>query len=304
MNPHLSLNLGSDLHQLLLYPFMVHALQAGTLVAVMASLVGWLMVLRRETFAGHTLSIMAFPGASGAALLGLPLAVGYFAFCATSAGVIAAASRVGGRRDVAVGSAVVGTVQAAALALGYVFLSLYGGVLEDLENLLFGSVLGVSAGEVRELLAVTAAVLAVLAVTGRPLLFASVDEDVARAHGVPVRALHVAFLLVLGLAVAATAQIVGVLLVFALLVAPAAAAQQLTSRLLPSLLLTVAIALLITWLSLALFYFTNRPEGFFLTSLALLAYAGARTVRGLGARRARSRPRRRRAPAAGTAVAP
>ncbi len=286
MNPSFSLDPGADLHQLLLYPFMVHALQAGTIVAVTASLVGWFMVLRRESFAGHTLSIMSFPGASGAALLGLPLAAGYFAFCATSAAVIAAASRVGGRRDVEVGSAVVGTVQAAALALGYLFLSLYGGVLEDLENLLFGSVLGVSAGEVRTLLVVGVAVLAFLALTGRALLFASVDEDVARAHGVPVRALHVAFLLVLGLAVAATAQIVGVLLVFALLVAPAATAQQLTARPLPSLVLTVVVALLITWVSLTLFYFTNDAEAFFLTSLALAAYAAARGARALARRRA------------------
>lgn len=293
MNPHLSLNPGSDLHQLLLYPFMVHALQAGTIVAVTASLVGWFMVLRRESFAGHTLSIMSFPGASGAQLLGLPLAAGYFAFCATSAVVIAAASRVGGRRDVAVGSAVIGTVQATALALGYVFLSLYGGVLEDLENLLFGSVLGVTSTEVHTLLAVGIAALAYLALTGRALLFASVDEAVARAHGVPVRALDVTFLLVLGLTVAATAQIVGVLLVFALLVAPAAAAQQLTSRLLVSLLLTVVFAVLITWVSLALFYFTNHAEAFYLTSLALAAYAGARGWRALVRRR--TRPGRRRA---------
>src|SRR5271167_1433795 len=161
---------------------MVHAI-----VAVMASLVGWFMVLRRETFAGHTLSIMSFPGASGAALIGVPLAAGYFGFCAVSALVIAAASQVRGRRDAAAGTAVVGTVQAIAFALGYLFLSLYGGVLEDLENLLFGSVLGVSSGELATLLAVAVGVLAFLAASGRVLLFASVDEDVARAHGVPVR---------------------------------------------------------------------------------------------------------------------
>jgi zinc/manganese transport system permease protein len=176
-------------------------------------------------------------------------------------------------------------VQAVAFALGYLFLSLYGGVLEDLEGLLFGSVLGVSDGELLTLLAVAVATLAFLALTGRVLLFASVDEDVARAHGVPVRGLHVAFLLVLGLAVAATAQVVGVLLVFALLVAPAATAQQLTARLLPSLVLTVVIALLLTWVSLTLYYFTNHAEGFFLTSLALLGYAAARGWR--AARRGR-----------------
>ena len=135
----------------------------------------------------------------------------------------------------------IGTVQAAALALGFLFLSLYGGILENLEALLFGSFLGITTGQVRTLAAVAIAVLAFFAVAGRPLLYSSIDEPAADARGVPVRLLHVAFLVVLGLAVAATAQITGVLLVFALLVAPAAAAQQLTARIPLSLALTVAV---------------------------------------------------------------
>jgi zinc/manganese transport system permease protein len=119
---------------------------------------------------------------------------------------------------------------------------------------------------------------------GRPLLFASIDEQVARASNVPVRALSIAFLLVLGFAVAATAQIIGVLLVFALLVAPAATAQQLTPRIGGGLLLTVIIALSITWVGLGLSYFTNYSVGFFVTSIAILLYAAARTTRALAAR--------------------
>src|ERR1700690_788163 len=99
MNPHLSLDPISDLHQMLVYPFMVNALEAGTTVAVMASVVGWFMVLRRQTFAGHTLSIMSFPGASGAALVGIPLAVGYFVSCTLAALVLAAGSGRGGRHS-------------------------------------------------------------------------------------------------------------------------------------------------------------------------------------------------------------
>ena len=124
MNPHLSLNPLTDLHQMLVYPFMVHALEAGTIVAVMASVAGWYMVLRRETFAGHTLSLMSFPGASGAALVGLPLTSCYFGFCVLGALLIAAGSRTAGRRDLPQESAVIGTVQAAALALGFLCLSL------------------------------------------------------------------------------------------------------------------------------------------------------------------------------------
>ena len=279
MNPHLSLDPISDVHQLLVYPFMVNALEAGTTVAVMASVVGWFMVLRRQTFAGHTLSIMSFPGASAAALAGIPLAVGYFVSCTLAALVLAAGSRPGRRHSLAQESALTGTVQAAGLALGFLFLSLYGGVLENLETLLFGSFLGITTTQVWTLLAITVAALALFAVAGRPLLYSSIDEVVAGAGGVPVHVLRVGFLLVLGLAVAATAQITGVLLVFALLVAPAAAAQQLTPRIGLGLVLTVTFAVAITWIGLGLSYFTNHSVGFFVTSLAFGIYVLARGAR-------------------------
>jgi zinc/manganese transport system permease protein len=290
MNSHLSINPLSDVNQMLAYPFMVNALEAGTIVAVMAALLGWLMVLRRQSFAGHTLSVMSFPGAAAAALIGVPLAFGYYAFCVAGALAIAAASGVRLRRGRARESAAIGTVQAAALALGFLFLSLYQGVLESLETLLFGSFLGVSRGQVLTLAIVAIVVLAALATLARPLLFASVDEAVARASGVPVTALSIAFLLLLGLTVAATAQITGALLVFALLVAPAAAAQQLTARIDLGLALSVLIGLFVTWVGLGLAYFTNRPVGFFITTIAFLAFALARTVAVLPGRGVRRVP--------------
>jgi zinc/manganese transport system permease protein len=272
MSPHLSPDLVSDVRQLLVYPFMVNALEAGTIVAVTASIAGWFMVLRRESFAGHTLAVMSFPGAAAAALAGLPLAVGYFASCAIASLVIAAGSQAGGGRSRRQESALIGTVQVAGFALGFLLLSLYNGILESLESLLFGSFLGITQTQVEALLAVGVAMLAFFAIAGRPLFYASVDEGVAQARGVPVRFLHVAFLLVLGLSVAATAQITGVLLVFALLVAPAAAAQQLTARVALGLVLSVLIALAVTWLWLALSYFTDYPVGFFVTSIAFAIY--------------------------------
>jgi zinc/manganese transport system permease protein len=244
----------------------------------MAGVVGWFMVLRRESFAGHTLSVMAFPGATGALLIGLPAAAGYFVFCGSCALVIA----LGGssaRRHRGQESAVTGAVQAFGLACGFVFLSLYHGVLAGYETLLFGNFLGITSGQVRLLAVIGASLLGFFALTGRPLLFASVDEEVARAGGVPVRGLAIAFLLALGLAVAATAQITGVLLVFALLVAPAATAQQITSRIGASLLLTVVLGVAITWAGLALAYFYNYPVGFYITSVAFAAYVLARLGR-------------------------
>jgi zinc/manganese transport system permease protein len=281
MNPSFSADPVADLNQLLQYPFMVNALEAGTIVAVIAALVGWFVVLRRESFVSHTLSVMSFPGASGAALAGLPLASGYFVFCVGGALAIALGSRVAGRRSLSQESAVVGSVGAVALALGYLFLSLYGGILENVETLLFGSFVGITRGQVLTLLVVALASGVALACAGRPLFYASVDEQAARADGVPVRALSILFLLLLGLAVAAIAQIVGVLLIFALLVAPAATAQQLTTRVGRSLALAVVLALLTIWGALTLSYFTNDALGFFVTTIALALYGAARLARGL-----------------------
>jgi zinc/manganese transport system permease protein len=290
VNPHLTLNLGSDVHQLLAYQFMVNALQAAGVVAVTAAVVGWFMVLRGETFAGHTLSMMSFPGPAAAALAGVPLAWGYFMFCGGGALIIAGSTRRRGGRGPGQQAAVVGMVGAGALAVGYLLLSLYGGVLESLESLLFGSILGVTRGQVLTLGIVGACALAFLALAGRPLLFASVDEALASAGRVPVRALSVAFLFALGLTVAATAQITGVLLVFALLLGPAAIARELTPRVGLGLGLSVVLGLAIAWVGLGLSYFTNYPSGFYVTSIAMVLFAGARLVRGLSDRAARRGP--------------
>ena len=274
----LSVDLISDFRQLTAYPFMVNALEAGTIVAVIAGVVGWFMVLRRETFAGHTLSVMAFPGATFALLLGLSAAVGYYAFCGACALVIGV-SASGTRHHRGEESAVTGTVQAFGLACGFLFLSLYQGVLAGYENLLFGDFLGITRGQVLTLAIVCVLALGFFAIVGRPLLFASVDDPVARAAGVPVRALSLAFMLALGLTVAATAQITGALLVFALLVAPAATAQLITPRIGASLVLTVLLGVLITWVALALAYFYNYPVGFYLTAVAFSVYLVARLAR-------------------------
>jgi zinc/manganese transport system permease protein len=275
--PGLSWNLVSDYHQLVAYPFMVNALEAGTIVAVMAGVTGWFMVLRRQTFAGHTLSVTAFTGAAAAGLAGVPVAVGYFTFCGL--GALALAGIGGARRSLSVESAAIGSLQALALALGFLFVGLYHGVLNGLDSLLFGTFLGITTQQVTTLLVVATAAVMLVAVAGRPLFFASVDADVARAGGVPVALLGFGFLLVLGLSVAETSQITGALLVFALLVTPAATAHQLSSRPALGIALSVAIALGVTWLGLALAYFSIYPVGFYVTSLSFALYVLVRIVR-------------------------
>ena len=281
-NPSLSFDLVSDVRQLLTFPFMVNALEAGTVVAVLASVVGWYMVLRRQAFAGHTLSVMAFPGATGAALIGLPTALGYYIACTAAAlGMRRAGRRSGGRYRGE--TATIGVVQATGLAAGFLFLSLNHQVLGGPETLLFGTFLGVSQSQVLALLAVAAVAILVLAACARPLLLSTIDREVAEAGGLPVGALDAAFLLILALAVAATSQITGALLVFALLVAPAAAAQLVTMRPLLGLALSVAFGLLIVWLGLGIAYFSPYPVGFWTTTfgfgLYLLAAAGRRAAR-------------------------
>ena len=280
MNPSLTFDVPSDVRELFQFPFMVHALEAGTIVAVLAASVGWFMVLRRQSFAGHTLAVMAFPGAAGAALAGLPTALGYYVFCGAASLALGTAGRPRQRGYVSE-TAVIGTVQAVGLAAGFLFLSLNNQVLAGLETLLFGTFLGITSGQVIGLLAVAAAALAALAAVARPLLFATVDPEVARARGVPVRALDAVFLLILALAVAAASQITGALLVFALLVAPPAAAQAITSRTLAGMALSVALALVIVWLGLAAAYFSIYPTGFYITTFAFAAYLLARAVRAL-----------------------
>ena len=272
----LSWNPAHDVHELFTFPFMVHALAAGTIVAVMAGVVGWFMVLRRQTFAGHTLSVTAFTGASAAGLAGVPVLVGYFGVCGL--GAVALAAAAGTRRALSSESAATGSIGALALALGFLFVSLYHGVLNGLDSLLFGTFLGITSGQVQVLLVVAAVAVALVAVAARPLLYASVDPDVARAAGVRVRLLGLAFLLVLGLSVAETSQITGALLVFALLVTPAATAHRLTPRPWLGLTLAVALALAVTWAGLALAYFSIYPVGFYVTSLSFGFYVLVRVV--------------------------
>ncbi|HEY0560292.1 MAG TPA: metal ABC transporter permease [Frankiaceae bacterium] len=294
---HLTWNLLDDYRQLMSYPFMVNALRAGTIVAVVAGAIGYLMVLRRQSFAGHTLALIGFPGAAGATLLGLAPTAGFFGFCIAGALVIAALPGGRGAGSYTEEGAAIGTVQAFALACGFLFVGLYKGFLSGLNNLLFGSIVGVSNQQVLVLLIAGAGCLAVLAALGRPLLFATIDPAVAAARGVPVRAVGAAFLVLLGVAAAGTSQVTGSLLVFALLVAPAATATRLTARPLAGLVLSVCLALLVTWLGEAAAYFSVYPIGFWVTSFAFALYLAATGYRALADRRG-PRPARAAAVAA------
>ena len=294
MTTELNWNLVDDIRQLLSFHFMLNALRAGTIVAVVAGAVGYLMVLRRQTFAGHTLALIGFPGAAGATWLGLNTAVGYFGFCVAGALIISALPRRGapnaGLGGFSEESAAIGTVQAFMLACGFLFVSLYSGFLNGLNSLLFGTIIGITDQQVLVLLIAGAGCLLVLILLGRPLLFSTIDPEVARAKGVPTRLVGTAFLVLLGVAAGGTSQITGSLLVFALLVAPAAAATRLTAQPAAGVALSIMLALLITWMGEAFAFFSPYPIGFWVTTLGFAAFLLATAYRGIADRIARHPP--------------
>lgn len=285
-----SWDLLADLQLLLQFHFMQNAFLAGTLVAVLAGAAGYFVVLRGQSFAAHMLSQVGFPGAAAGVLVHVSPVLGLIAFC------LVAALGIGWTgRDVDVGrrgeSAAVGSILAFSLGLGLLFFRLYAGSAQGIYSFLFGTILGISDRDVQLTLAVAVVSLVALAVIGRPLLFASVDPDVADARGIAVRALSVVFLVILALAVAITVQIVGTLLIFALLVTPGAAALQLTASPGRGVMLSIGLSLAVTWLGLSIAYFSDYPVGFFITSLAFGIYVVIRVVkslRGLISRRAGS----------------
>ncbi len=273
-----SWNLVRDVQLLFAYHFMQNAFLAGTLIALIAGAVGYFMVLRQQSFAGHTLANVGFAGAAGAGLFGWSPFVGLLVFSIGAALGIGLLSERNTKTQWGQGVAI-GTIQTFALSLGLLFVQLFSSYAAGIYTILFGVVLGISDRDVNAIALTTVVTLSGLVAIARPLLFASVDPDVAEARGVPVRLLDNAFLVLLAFAVAQAVQVVGVLLIFALLVTPAAIAQQVTARPAFSVGLSMILALLFTWAGLAVAYFTPYPVGFFITSFAFGTYGLVRLCR-------------------------
>ncbi len=253
--------------ELFQHDFVQNAFLAGTIVAIVAAIMGYFVVLRAQAFAGHALSHIGFAGATGAALLGVSSLLGMFALTLLAAlGIGALGERIRGR-DVEIGM-----VLSLALGLGVLFLSLYTQNATEAVGVLFGSILSVTRKDVLITLGCGLATLLLIAFLFRPLLFASIDPEVAEARGVPVRLLSIAFMLLLAITVAEAIQVVGVLLVFALLVAPAATAEHLTHRPFSAIVLAVALGLIFTWGGLILAFVGHWPVSFYIAALAALSY--------------------------------
>lgn len=266
-------NLIDDAREILRYDFMQHAFVAGTFIALAAGLVGYFVVLRNEVFTSDALGHVGFTGGLGALLANIQLLVGVFA---STIAVAVGMGTLGGRargRDVAIG-----TVFAWVLGVGVLFLSLYttaksagGGGTAGI-SILFGSILGLQPPQTAISSAAGIATSLVLLMIARPLMFASIDPDVAAVRGVPIKLVTVIFLVLVGTTVAEAVQAVGALLIFGLMVTPAAIAQRVTSRPYTALLLSGALAVFFVWLGLGLAFYIPYPASFFITALAFGAY--------------------------------
>ena len=249
------------------YDFMQNAFAAATIVSIVAGLVGYFLVLRGETFAGHALAHVGFTGATGAVLVGVAPLWGMAAMTVAAGVSMGFLGERLAQRDVAIG-----IVLALSLGLGLLFLHFYTAFASQATALLFGNVLAVDVNTVWILFALGIISVAALAVISRPLLFASLQPELAEAKGVPLRLYSVLFLSVTALTIAECAQIVGVLLVFALMVGPAAAAQQLTTRIGRGLLLSAGLALAEAWAGITLAFYTDWPSSFWITALSAGIY--------------------------------
>jgi zinc/manganese transport system permease protein len=259
---------------MLMHPFMQHAYLAGTAVAVAAGLVGYFLVLRAQVFTADALSHVAFTGALAALAAGLDARVGLFSLTVLVAVAMGFLSPRARPDDV-----VVGGLFAWILGVGVFFLSLFttfrsgSGNGAAGVNVLFGSIFGISAERAWITAGIAIVVSGLIVLVARPLLFASLDADVARAHGVPVRLLGFAFLALVGVTAAEASQVVGALLILGLLAAPAGAAMRLTSRPLVAFGISGVIAVLSMWVGLWVSYVVPVvPPSFSILAAATLAY--------------------------------
>ena len=247
--------------------FMQHAFEAGTIVAIIAGIIGYFVVLRRSSFAAHALSHIGFAGAAGAVLAGISPVYGLLAFTTAGGSAIAILGRRAAQRDVQIG-----IVLSFMLGLGVLFISLYSGYATEAYSILFGQILGISVADVLTTLAIGAAILVATAIVYRPLLFSSLDEDVAEAKGIPTVGLGIAFMLLVAVSVSIAVQVVGVLLIFSLMVTPAATAHRLSKRPGRAILISIIISLVATWAGLFVSYYEPYPVSFFITAFVFAFY--------------------------------
>lgn len=256
-------------------PFMTNAIEAGLLIAVAAGIMGYFTITRHSTFAAHALAHIGLPGATGAVLLGLPVSLGLGAFALGGALVIGALGKKVSEREIATG-----TVLAFATGLGLFFARLSSSASQQMQSILFGSILTITDGQIIGFAIFDVLLLAVLALVYRPLLFSSLDEQVARAKGVPISLMNVLFMAIMAGVITVAVPAVGTLLIFALVVTPAAAASMITRSPFAAIVVSCLLCLVSIWGGLVLSAMFPTPPSFVIVTLSTLMWGIARVVCG------------------------
>jgi len=256
---------------ILQYPFIQNAFLAGAFVAVVAALTGYFLLVRGLTFAGHALSHIGFAGAAGAVLLGIDPIIGLLVFTIGAGIAIGILGKELRERDIAIG-----IIMTLTLGLGVLFLSLYSGYAERAYSILFGTIVGISQSDVLVTVIFSILAIGVLLALFRPLLFSSFDPEVAEARGVPVRLLAIVFLVLVAITVSMSVQIVGILLIFTLLVGPAATAVRLVQRPVWAILLAIILGLSYTWVGIFLAANGTWPVSFYIAAISFGVYLPVR----------------------------
>jgi len=258
---------------MLQYGFMVNAFAATLIVALVAGPIGYFMVLRGQTFAGHAMAHVGFAGATGAVLVALSPLTGLTLFTVLAGLAIGLLGERAATRDVAIG-----IVLSLSLGLGLLFLHFYESFAGQATALLFGNVLGIERATLWTMLVIGAIALLGLAIIARPLTFATLQPELAEAKGLRPQSIGTLFMVLVALAVSESVQVVGILLVFTLMVAPAATAMRITRSISVGVFLSVLIALTQAWSGLVLAYYSNWPTTFWITLLGALSYVGVNAV--------------------------
>lgn len=249
------------------YEFMRHAFLAGTVAAILAGVVGYFVIIRNLSFAAHALGHIGFAGASGALLVGLSPITGQLWLTLFAALGMGALGDKINKNDM-----IIGIILSFCLGLGTLFLHFYGGYAGQAMIILFGNLLGVSYHDLQLMTGLTIVSLLAIAMIARPLLFSSLEPELAEAKGISLFWISILFIIIMAMAVTLASQVVGIILVFTLLIGPPAISVQWTKRFSTGISLSVLLAVLIVWMGISLSYITDWPISFWISALVFITY--------------------------------
>lgn len=262
-----------QLHYYLTYDFVRNALIAGTLAAILGAVAGYFVVIRKVSFAAHSLAHVGFTGATGAALLALSPLEGMLLISVLAGLMMGVTGNRLQRSDLAIGMTL-----SLCLGVGTLFLTLYKGFAGQATAILFGNIFGVSHHQIIQTLVLAVISLGILMLVSRRLLFVSIQPDLAEARGISLSAMSIVFMVILAISVTLASQVVGILLVFTLIIGPAGVATRLCRNFWSGLTTSVIIGLFAVWIGILLACITSWPPTFWITTIIFSLYLMAEAI--------------------------